>query len=386
MANAPMLDLHCHYLPGVDDGARTLADGIALVRASVANGIDRIVLTPHVHPGRYDNQKKSLKPRFEAFRRAVESAHIPVRLALASEARLCDELLSLLERDEVPLFKSAGGEQTLLLELPHNHIPAGSTAFIRWLLRRDIAPLIAHPERNKELMAHPQRLQQLREAGCKVQVTAAAIVGDFGARAQQTVNLFLDKGWVDLVASDAHNLRHRPPLMREARALLARRYGESIASELCLETPLALTAGNFAADVKARQPVVDSPQSLSDHPQAATDKHRPVIDKRQAAIAKHSGDEAEKWVAPPLQTDAAAVDPAVNVAAPPAEPSLSPEPPLLVNSVRRGGGAAPLAGKDVCDSALDRMRAKLLQHAAEPTGRGAKAARILELMNTLQAR
>ena len=248
-----MLDLHCHYLPGVDDGARTLDEGLALVRAAAANGIDRLVLTPHVHPGRYDNTLGKLQPRFEAFRRAVASAQIPVRLALGSEVRLCDELLPLLERGEVPLLESASGAKTLLLELPHSHVPAGCIAFIRWLQRRDITLLLVHPERNKELMSHPQRLQRLREAGCLVQITAAAVIGRFGARAQQVAAIFLEQQWVNVVASDAHNLRHRPPLMREAAAAIAERFGRDVAQQLVETAPAALTAGNFSATQKIPQ-------------------------------------------------------------------------------------------------------------------------------------
>lgn len=242
-----MLDLHCHYLPGVDDGAQSLSEGLELVRAAVANGIERIVLTPHVHPSRYDNAASSLLPRFKAFRRAVESAKIPVQLALASEARLCDELLPLIERGEVPLLESASGEQTMLLELPHGQVPAGCASFIRWLARHRIAVLLVHPERNKELMTHPQRLQLLRDAGCAVQITAASVLGGFGTRAQAAAKYFLEKNWVDAVASDAHNLRHRPPLMREAYAVIENLYGEALAQRLCITTPSRMSAGNFTA-------------------------------------------------------------------------------------------------------------------------------------------
>lgn len=240
-----MLDLHCHYLPGVDDGARTLEEGLALVRAAFVNGARRIVLTPHVHPGRYDNSLATLKPRFEAFQRAVELAQIPVQLALASEVRLCDELLTLLDSGQVPLLKAENGAQTLLLELPHNYIPTGCTTLIRWLLRRNIVPLLAHPERNKEMMAHPQHLQALREAGCKVQITAAAVIGRLGSRAQRTATFFFENNWVDAVASDAHNLHHRPPLMREAATYISRHYGDSVARRLFETQPSAFAGGGF---------------------------------------------------------------------------------------------------------------------------------------------
>ena len=336
-----MFDLHCHYLPGVDDGARTLNDGLALVRAAAANGIERIVLTPHVHPGRYDNVQSSLKSRFETFQRAVESAQIPVQLALAGEVRLCDELLPLIERGEVPLFESASGAKTLLLELPHSHVPAGSLVFIRWLQRRGIAPLLAHPERNKELMAHPQRLQQLREAGCLVQITAASVIGDFGERAQRAVNFFLENNWVNMVASDAHNLRHRPPLMREAAAAIAARYGDDVARQLFVSAPAEIAIGGFGVHRESvEQPLRESlPIDLAIAP-------APVL------VASSQPERRQPQI----------------------EPSLSE------------ARTANVAHADLCDAALSRMRAELLRRAAEPNKDGAKAARILQLMNSMQAR
>ena len=357
-----MLDLHCHYLPGVDDGARTLDEGIALVRAAAANGIERIVLTPHVHPGRYGNTLNNLKPRFENFRRAVESARIPVQLALGSEARLCDELLPMLDRGEVPLLESAIGAKTLLLELPHSHIPPGCSSFIRWLQRRDIAPLLVHPERNKELMAHPQRLHKLREAGCMVQVTAAAVIGRFGSRAQQAANSFLEKGWVNVVASDAHNLRHRPPLMREAAVAIAERFGEEVAHELMVTAPAALTAGSFKR-AKLAAPAANM-----------WDAEPPLLIPLKSTLREEPSEKTARNMPPLLEDEVIA-------------PVIAGKKPLVAQekkpvSPERNAVLEKLA----CDTAFSKMRSELLKRANEPTSHGARAARILRLMNALEAR
>ena len=240
-----MVDLHCHYLPGVDDGARTLDDALALLRCAFDNGINRIVLTPHIHPGRYDNTLSSLRPRFEKFQRAVASAQIPISLALAGEVRFCDAVLPMLERAEVPLLESASGEKIVLLEFPHSHIPVGCTNFLRWLRRHDITALIVHPERNKQLMGDPQSLQQFVDAGCLTQITAAAVIGFFGKRAQHSARYFLDRNWVTVIATDAHNLQHRPPLLREAAECVASWYGDERAERLVEFAPAELSARSF---------------------------------------------------------------------------------------------------------------------------------------------
>lgn len=240
-----MVDLHCHFLPAVDDGAENLAESIALVRAAHANGISRILLTPHIHVGRYENTRSSLAVRFETFQRALRSAEIPLELALAAEVRCSDELIGLIERDEVPFLLDARGNKTLLLEMPHSHVPPGVDQLVRWLQKRNIRVLLAHPERNKEFMAHPQRVADLCKAGCLTQVTAAAVIGRFGERAQATAHWLLDNNLVSIIATDAHNLRHRPPLLREAAQWVAQRYGAEHAWRLVGAAPAALTAGNF---------------------------------------------------------------------------------------------------------------------------------------------
>lgn len=242
---AHMVDLHCHFLPGVDDGAANLAEGVALVRAAHANGISRILLTPHIHVGRYDNTRSSLAARFDTFQVALRSAGIPVELAFAAEVRCSDELIGLIERDEVPFLLDARGNKTLLLEMPHSHVPPGVDQLVRWLQKKNIRPLLAHPERNKEFMAYPQRVADLCKAGCLTQVTAASVIGRFGEKAQATAQWLLDNDLVSIIATDAHNLQHRPPLLREAAQWVAHRYGVEHAWRLVGATPAELTVGNF---------------------------------------------------------------------------------------------------------------------------------------------
>jgi protein-tyrosine phosphatase len=240
-----MVDLHCHFLPAVDDGAESLDEGVALVRAAYANGISRILLTPHIHAGRYDNTRSSLTTRFEAFRRALRAAELPVELALAAEVRCNDEMIGLIERDELPFLLGAHGNKTLLLEMPHSHVPPGVDQLVRWLRKRNIRPLLAHPERNKEFIAYPHRVADLCKAGCLTQVTAAAVIGRFGEKAQATAQWLLDNDLVSVIATDAHNLQHRPPLLREAAHWVAERYGVEHAWRLVGAAPAALTVGNF---------------------------------------------------------------------------------------------------------------------------------------------
>ena len=109
------------------------------------------------------------------------------------------------------------GEKIMLLELPHSHVPPGSDRLVEWLIKNGVRPLIAHPERNKGIMANPKKIDVFRQLGCLFQVTAGSVAGNFGKLAQQCANLFLEQGLVTVLASDAHNIKYRPPKLNDGR-------------------------------------------------------------------------------------------------------------------------------------------------------------------------
>lgn len=232
-----MIDLHSHLLFGVDDGAQTLEESLALARHAVADGIRFSVLTPHVHPGRYENSRKSLLPHVGAFQSALDAAAIPLQVRLGAEVRIGLESLELLADDDVPFLGEVGGYRVMLLEFPHQTIPVGSQQFIERLLQWKIRPLIAHPERNKAIMAQPERLLPFLELGCWLQVTAGSIVGRFGDASRTVARELLKNGWVHVIATDAHNLRHRPPDLREGVDAAAAIIGEAAAWRMVTERP-----------------------------------------------------------------------------------------------------------------------------------------------------
>lgn len=232
-----MIDLHCHFLPGVDDGAQTLDEALALARAAVADGIRVAVLTPHVHPGRYANCRRSLLPHFQAFRAALADAGIALEIRLGGEVRLGVEALELLLDDDIPFLGTLDGGRAMLLELPHQTLPVGCAQFVEKLLALGVRPLLAHPERNKAIMAQPERLVPLLDAGCRLQVTAGSLCGCFGEGAKSTAVKLLENGWVHVLATDAHNLSHRPPALADGRRAAAAIVGDALAWEMVSGRP-----------------------------------------------------------------------------------------------------------------------------------------------------
>ena len=232
-----MIDLHCHYLPGIDDGAQTLQEGLALAKAAVADGISAAAMTPHVHPGRYENSASTIMQAVTEFRRELAAAEIPLAIYPAGEVRLSSEIMDMVEADELPYLGALEGYRIVLLEFPHNHIPVGSDKLVRWLLQHNVRPMIAHPERNKEIMQNIGKLQPFVAMGCMLQVTAASVIGHFGMAAQACVSELLTRDWVTVIATDSHNLENRPPVMSLARQHLIQQDAESLAIRLMQTMP-----------------------------------------------------------------------------------------------------------------------------------------------------
>lgn len=244
-----MYDLHCHLLPGVDDGADTEATALALARAAVADGITHAVLTPHMHPGRYENSLANLAPAFDQFRALLErefrGQERSLKIALGAEVRLTDELPALLERGAIPFIGEWQGDRVILLELPHSHVPPGTDQLVQWLGKQGIRPLIAHPERNRDVLRNLARLGPLVQAGCLFQVTAGAVAGDFGPGAETRARQLLERDLVTVLATDAHHMERRPPVMSRGRDAAAAIVGEGRAWELVVDNPRSLSARNF---------------------------------------------------------------------------------------------------------------------------------------------
>ncbi|MGH8437375.1 MAG: tyrosine-protein phosphatase [Pseudomonas sp.] len=241
-----MIDLHNHLLPGIDDGAPDLEAALALARMAVQDGITHLVCTPHIHPGRYDNTPASIQAAQACFVTALKAENIPLKVAAAAEVRFGMELMIGVGQGTIPFLGEWQGKPVLLLEFPHGEIPFGAERLIGWLLQRNIIPMIAHPERNKGIMRTPSRLKPFLEQGCLLQVTAASVAGHFGPVAEEIAHALLEQGVVTILASDAHNLQHRPPLLSEGMQHAARIVGAAKAEALVQHTPWQIAKSHFA--------------------------------------------------------------------------------------------------------------------------------------------
>ena len=240
-----IIDIHSHILPGIDDGAQTLDDAIALAKYAVARGITHSVITPHIHPGRYDNDVDTISAAFNLLQNEIKEQNITLKIAYAAEVRISVEMMDLINQNKIPFLGQTQGKNILLLEFPHSHILPGSEKLVNWLTQRNIKPIIVHPERNKELQADFSKISPFLKAGCLLQVTGGSLIGKFGPKSQQIAQLLIENKWAHFVATDAHNLKHRPPDLSEVNKYLKSTVGETHAKQLLYDNPWSIVKDKF---------------------------------------------------------------------------------------------------------------------------------------------
>jgi len=204
-----MIDLHFHILPGIDDGPAGWQEALALAAAASRCGVQRVVATPHVSPA-YPNRAAVIATALAELERRLDAdGRVPLQLAAGGEisAAVVDEL------GEAELRAlTLGGSSWVLLEPPAG--PTGGLALrtaVARLRGLGLRCLIAHPERSATLAREPRLVSELAAAGALFSLTAGSLVGRFGGAARRFAVQLAEEGLMHNVASDAHDLRRRPP-------------------------------------------------------------------------------------------------------------------------------------------------------------------------------
>lgn len=237
-----MIDLHSHYLFDADDGPRRIEDSVEMLRAAAADGTELMVATPHQrHPAGYDVDPELGRNRFEAVRAAVEAAGIGIKLRLAAEIHFSEAIPEGMAAGSLLPLSDNG--RYFLFELPVTTIPGNIFEVVFEFQTRGYFPVLAHPERNFEVMQRPEIARKLHDQGVLLQVTAQSITGAFGKRSERAAKKLLRWGAVDVVASDAHNPDRRPPGLSAAYRLVAKWAGAGAAEAMVWENPRRILLG-----------------------------------------------------------------------------------------------------------------------------------------------
>ncbi|MCF7985244.1 MAG: capsular biosynthesis protein [Thiohalocapsa sp.] len=219
-----MIDLHCHMLAGIDDGAPDLSTALAMARLAVADGITTTACTPHIYPGLYKNTTAGISAAVATLREALAEAGIALGITDGADIQLVPELVDGLRRGTHPTLH---GSRYFLLEPPHHTVPVRFQQTIFDALAAGFVPVVTHPERLTWLdKEHYGWIVRAAGDGAWIQLTAGALAGRFGRSARYWGEKMLDDGIVHLLATDAHDAVHRPPLLSEGRDAAAARVGK----------------------------------------------------------------------------------------------------------------------------------------------------------------
>jgi protein-tyrosine phosphatase len=232
-----MIDLHCHILPGIDDGAATMEESVAMAESAIADGITHVVATPHSNNEYYFD--------FAHVRRIRDELQAKVRgrlkIATGCDFHLNPENLASLRKDGRQFCINQC--DFLLVEFNEYSIPPSMDQTLHELQLAGLQPVITHPERNGILRSRPERLKRWIRQGCFAQVTAGALTGGFGAGCQKDALRWIAEGLIHFVASDAHNTRTRPLRLQPAYDVVVDQFGEEKARALFHDNPLAAFEG-----------------------------------------------------------------------------------------------------------------------------------------------
>jgi protein-tyrosine phosphatase len=232
-----VIDIHHHLLWGLDDGADTPATTLEMARLSAAQGITHIVATSHAST-HWHFQPEVVAAKAEELRSVLAAENIPLTIGTGCDFHLSYDNLA--DAKIHPRKYTINRGDYLLVELPDYGLPLNLTETFYELQMLGVTPILTHPERNLTLQADPNRMIDWLRGGMLIQITAASITGNFGRSSEKAAHKLLADSWVHFVATDAHNMIMRPPLVREPWETVERKYGKEAAERLFVTNPLAV--------------------------------------------------------------------------------------------------------------------------------------------------
>lgn len=249
-----MIDIHSHILPGVDDGVKTEDDAVEFARVAENDGVKRIVATPHCKEGFYFNDRPTVLREVEKLRARLDAEGLRIRVEPGAEVHICPDLVQRVADGRAPTLMDNG--RTLLLELSLSQYPVELENLVFELKLAGLEIVFAHPERIRYFQDDIRRYEAVIRQGALGQITSGSVLGVFGDDVADLSEELMTKGLVHVLASDAHNLRGRPPVLSEAVEVSADWVGEARAIAMVSEAPHALLEGR-----SPELPAVDSPRS-----------------------------------------------------------------------------------------------------------------------------
>lgn len=208
-----MIDIHCHILPGLDDGPVTDEESLDMAKAAVKEGIKTIIATPHHRNNKYENKREQILKNVSKLNELLKKEKIPLEILPGQENRIYGEILEDYLKGEILTLSNT---QYLFIEFPTSSVPRYAERLLYDIQVEGITPIIVHPERNKEILENPDLLYNFVKKGSLTQVTAASVTGYFGKNIQKFSKQLIGANLTHFIASDAHNIHNRTFKLNEA--------------------------------------------------------------------------------------------------------------------------------------------------------------------------
>ncbi len=218
-----MIDIHCHILPGIDDGSQSMESSLQMAKMAVNDGIKTIIATPHIDHADYP--KNILIGTIDLLNGILRTQKIPLTILFGGEVQAHIALAV------GTIFCLAGGT-SMLIEFPHSYLPGDAIELITNLRAKLITPIIAHPERNSQIAEEPWILKSLIDQGSRIQITAGSITGELGMTAKTCADYLLQNNMVHYIATDSHSPGFRKPILSKAVKKAAKIIGKQHAKKL----------------------------------------------------------------------------------------------------------------------------------------------------------
>ncbi len=256
-----MIDLHTHILPGMDDGLKTEDEAVEFARMAAADGIETLVATPHCKDGFFENHRPEVLAAVDRLRSRLSEAGVGLTLLPGGEVYLAPDLVERVKDGRAPTLADNG--KTVLLELSLAQYPVDLQNLVFGLRLAGLVVLFAHPERIRYFQEDVRRWEEMVRLGAFGQITTGSVLGTFGEDAQDFTEVLLRRGLAHVLASDAHGLRGRPPVLSRALEAVTAIVGEDEARRMVSDRPRALLEGREPETQPAPEPPAPKRSLLS---------------------------------------------------------------------------------------------------------------------------
>lgn len=234
-----IVDMHCHILPRVDDGAISERMALDMIRDEKKQGVEHIILTPHYRRGMFETEQRTIQKRFERVQELNEQMKAGVSLYLGCEFHRSSDMINLLEQEIKPTL---AGSKYILTEFSHRDEYAKIRKTVYDLSVNGWIPIIAHGERCPSLIEDLDRVEEVRRLGARLQVTTGAVYGKHGFRYKWLCKKLIKEDLVDFIATDAHDRTQRAPDFDRCVQYIEKKKGLSYARRLFVHNPSMILA------------------------------------------------------------------------------------------------------------------------------------------------